>query len=233
MLWWTLQQLKSKDAKTRLRAVHKLGEDGGGCVCDALTSALRDSDVEVRAAAAEALGQIGDPRAMGALAPALVDAADSVRARANASLRLLDPHWEKSEAVRAAIPNFQNALKNKDYWVRQAAADVLAKVRRLHTAAAPTTQPDLAQPAGQRRQLALEMFLATLQDFDRELRVAAAEALGRLGEKAATPALTAGLQDPDLAVRAAVQQALRALRQPAAAPAKTPRGQRNHRAMMP
>jgi HEAT repeat protein len=48
-------------------------------------------------------------------------------------------------------------------------------------------------------------------DRDRDLRLAAAGALGRLREKSAGSILTAALRDADYAVRQAVQTALAAL----------------------
>jgi HEAT repeat protein len=62
-----------------------------------------------------------------------------------------------------------------------------------------------------RRKLAVSLFLAILCDPDRDLRQAAAEALGRLGERRAEPALARTLRDPDAVVRSAAEQALQAL----------------------
>ena len=50
-----------------------------------------------------------------------------------------------------------------------------------------------------------------LFDRDRDLRLAAADALGRLRDKSAGAILTAALRDADYAVRQAAQAALAAL----------------------
>jgi HEAT repeat protein len=62
-----------------------------------------------------------------------------------------------------------------------------------------------------RRKLAASLFLAILCDSDRDLRQAAAEALGRLGERRAEPALSRTLRDPDAGVRLAAERALQGL----------------------
>jgi HEAT repeat protein len=50
-----------------------------------------------------------------------------------------------------------------------------------------------------------------LFDRDRDFRLAAADALGRLREKSASAVLSAALRDSDFSVRQAVQTALAAL----------------------
>jgi HEAT repeat protein len=62
-----------------------------------------------------------------------------------------------------------------------------------------------------RRKLAVSLFLAILCDPDRDLRQAAAEALGRLGERRAESGLVRARRDPDADVRSAVERALQAL----------------------
>jgi HEAT repeat protein len=60
------------------------------------------------------------------------------------------------------------------------------------------------------------LFLAILCDADRDLRQAAALALGNLGESRAVSALIRALADPDPSVRSAVEQALHVLGAPSA-----------------
>jgi HEAT repeat protein len=69
----------------------------------------------------------------------------------------------------------------------------------------------LAQPFYYRRQAALEVLIATLVDHDRELRVAAAEALGRVGQTAAIRPLLRTLQDEEAEVRIAAAKSLELL----------------------
>ena len=56
MLWWTLQQLKSKDAGTRLAAIETLADDVTPRVAAALVPVLSDPEESVRRAAAKAIG---------------------------------------------------------------------------------------------------------------------------------------------------------------------------------
>ena len=58
---------------------------------------------------------------------------------------------------------------------------------------------------------AFSILADLLFDFDRDLRLAAAEALGRLREKSAQPILAAAVHDDDRLVQQAAQTALAAL----------------------
>src|SRR5262249_10731528 len=70
----------------------------------------------------------------------------------------------------------------------------------------------LASPATKRRRMATSLFIAmVLEDGDRDVRQAAAEALGRLGGERARHALTRAASDLDGDVAAATQMALQAL----------------------
>jgi HEAT repeat protein len=59
--------------------------------------------------------------------------------------------------------------------------------------------------------MGLPLLADLLFDRDRDLRVAAAEALGRLREPGASTVLAAAARDADLAVQQAAQAALAAL----------------------
>jgi HEAT repeat protein len=59
--------------------------------------------------------------------------------------------------------------------------------------------------------MAASIFVALLEERDRDVRQAAVEALGRLGGSTARQALTRSASDPDGDVAAATQMALQAL----------------------
>ncbi len=188
---------------------------------DPLVAALKDQDREVREAAVRGLSQLNDKRAVGHLVLALVDDQDSVRQTAGAALGLLDTRWELTDAAKEAIPQLQEAMRHGDYWVRQAAADTLARIARMKhaerggvgtNASVRGIAPALMEPSYTRKQSAVEALLDVLSDFDRELRIAAAEALAALGQGSAVAALTRSLKDGDVAVRRAAATAIETLR---------------------
>jgi HEAT repeat protein len=74
-----------------------------------------------------------------------------------------------------------------------------------------TPGDSLASPAEKRKRTAVNLFTALLQDRDRDVRQAAAEALGHLGDQRARQPLTRAADDLDGDVAAATQMALQAL----------------------
>jgi len=188
---------------------------------DPLVQALNDPDREVREASVRALSQLNDKRAIGPLIRALVDSQDTVRQLALAAVSSLDMHWEGSEVARAAMPQLQEAMKSSEYWVRQAAADTLARIGRMKsvesagaaaTPASAAIAPSLDEPAHLRKQTTVDALVGLLADFDHELRFAAAETLGCIGQSSAIAPLTRSLKDAHLAVRKAAAQAIETLR---------------------
>jgi HEAT repeat protein len=177
-----------------------------------LCGLVNDPDHDVRESAIAALGQIGDRRAIVPLVPALMDEESSVRSAAAAALHKLDRHWAQQEDVRQVEPKIINALKHPDYWVRHSAGKLLELLKvdpdRLPSApaAAPEKMTREAPPHPAASALADLLF-----DRDRDLRLAAAAALGRLRDKSAGSVLTAALRDTDSSVRQAAQAALAAL----------------------
>jgi len=98
------------------------------------------------------------------------------------------------------------ALQSNEYWVRHSAAEVLAKLDKTRAA-----QPQLAAmdtAIRLRHQVAVDALLNALTDYDSDMRLAAAEALGRIGDARLAKPLTSGLTDANPWVRQAAARAL-------------------------
>ena len=199
----------------RAAAVESLGKLKDPRAVEALVPLLQDDDYDVRRADVEALGQIGDARSIGPLVLALKDEQSSVRSIVGGALRRIDYNWEKSDAAKAVLPELKAALKDKEYWVRQAAAQAMQKISDVR-AQEPALLGGMTDPLQYKRQAAADALLEALGDLDRDLRQAAAEGLGRIGDGRANESLVEALQDPDRWVRTAAAQALESLQwQPA------------------
>jgi hypothetical protein len=72
-------------------------------------------------------------------------------------------------------------------------------------------EDQLASPAIKRKRMGGNLFIALLEDRDRDIRQAAAEALGHLGGERAKQALIRAAGDPDGDVAAAILMALQAI----------------------
>jgi HEAT repeat protein len=190
----------------RKAAVESIGRLKDPRAVEALTVLLKDSDHDVREVAVAALGEIGDPRAVERLVIALADAQSSVRQLAAAALRKIDYRWEKAEAARNAIPELKVALQSNEYWVRHSASEVLAKLDKIYAAEPELTAMNTAIRL--RQQVAIDAMLKALSDYDSDLRMAAAEALGRICDARLTRPLAAALDDADQWVRQAAGRAL-------------------------
>ncbi len=91
-LWWTYQQLRSSNLKTRLAVIAKLVEFKHPDCVEPLMFALKDKEPEVRGAAALALGQFSDKRVTEVLIKQLSDPAPLARSTAAEVLgQLNDP----------------------------------------------------------------------------------------------------------------------------------------------
>jgi HEAT repeat protein len=180
---------------------------------EALTRTLSDGDADVREAAAIALGNLGERSAIRPLVLALKDSTSGVRRIAAAALSRIDENWSSSPEARAAAEELKSALYDRDSDVRHFVGQLLVGLGTVEPEAAPA--PGGAQVSAasmeKRRNLAVSLFLAILCDADRDLRQAAAESLGRLGERRAEPDLIRAMRDPDPDVRSAAEQALQAV----------------------
>jgi HEAT repeat protein len=81
-LWWTYQQLRSSNLKTRLAVIANLAQMKHSDCVEPLIFALKDKEPEIRSAAALALGQFPDKRVVELLIKQLSDPAPLARGTA-------------------------------------------------------------------------------------------------------------------------------------------------------
>jgi HEAT repeat protein len=205
--------LQDKEWEVRRESASALGKLKYTEALEALAKVLDDDDADVREAAAIALGKMGDRRAVPALVLALKDEVAGVRRIAAAGLSRIDPDWVSLPETRTAAEKLKVVIQDADPAVRFFVAQLLVNLGEMSAEALLGFSPEdqLASPAIKRQRMATNLFIALLEDRDRDIRQAAAEALGRLGGERATQALTRGSNDPDGDVAAATQMALQAM----------------------
>jgi HEAT repeat protein len=201
--------------EVRREAAEALGRFGDPRAVDSLAGALNDGDADVREATAVALGSLGDRQGIGPLVLALKDSTSGVRRIAAAALSRIDTTWISSPEAQQAAEQLKTALQDEDPGVRHFVGQLLVGMGAMQpeTAPLPETESSLASSPAKRCKLAVSLFLAILCDADRDLRQAAAEALGRLGDERARSPLLRMQADPDAGVRTAAQLALETLAQ--------------------
>ncbi|HUD47714.1 MAG TPA: HEAT repeat domain-containing protein [Candidatus Baltobacteraceae bacterium] len=175
---------------------------------DALLAVLKDQTTDVRCAAAASLGRIGDARAIGPLVLALKDDESEVRKTAAGALTQIDTKWAESEAARKLAPELRSALGSGDWAVRRAATYVLEQIGERQNSTVEEPNTEMSTPARRRQQAVLTAFTDLMYDADGDLRLAAAECLGRLGDARARSPLMTALTDADKSVRLAAAHAL-------------------------
>lgn len=209
--------LRDASWEVRREVIKALGRIGDATVIDGLSKALQDRDHDVRESTAKALGKLGDARAIRPLVLALLDVERFVRDAAQNSLNEIDPHWQKSEAARSALPQILAARKHREYWISHSAIRLLelispdgtgAGAEALASTPGLNPAPEISTPLPA---AAFAILADLLGDRDRDLRLAAAEIFRRVREKRATTILAAAIQDADASVRQAAEQALMSL----------------------
>src|SRR5262249_58174736 len=164
-----------------------------------LAKVLDDPDGDVREAAAVALGKTGDRRAVGPLVLALKDELGAVRRIAAAGLSRIDPDWVSLPETRLAAEKLKVVIQDADPAVRFFVAQLLVNLGEMSPEALLgfSTEDQMASPAIKRKRMATNIFVALMDDRDRDVRQAVAEALGRLGGDRARQPLTPARNDPD------------------------------------
>jgi HEAT repeat protein len=204
-----IKRLKDSIWEVRHAAIKGLGALAEPAATDALCGMLQDGDRDVRESAVAALGRIGDSCAIHHLVLALIDPESSVRHAAANSLQEIDPHWEKNTATREVVPKLKAALEHHEYWVRHNAGKVLKRLN-VDIDAEEETASSEGQPASLPQ--AVFVILADLiHDRDRDLRLAAAQALEQLQAKSAQTLLATAEADGDPFVQQIVRRALATL----------------------
>lgn len=181
---------------------------------DALARVLQDPDQDVRETTALALGRLHDRSAIRPLVIALKDPSASVRRIVSAALTRIDERWNSSEEALAAVEELKIGMLDRDPDVRYLVGKVLASLGQSPPEAALATPSEdhLSVTADKRRKLAVSLFVAILSHEDRDLRLAAAESLGRLGDERSQNALNQAMGDGDACVRNAAAAALAAMK---------------------
>jgi len=224
--------LKGNNEDLRQAAAEALGKIGTPAV-DSLVSLLKDSDWHIRQASAESLGKIGDARAVeplivtlndnyGVVGKAAVDALGKIGAPAVEPLitALKDSDWNVRQAAAQALerigtPSVKplvSVLEDSDWNARQIIAEALDKLdwkpgkdqaganywvtkgnwEKCVAVGAPAVDP----------------LVSVLKYSDKDVRQAAVEALGRIGDIRAVDPLVTMLKDSDWHVRQAAAEAL-------------------------
>jgi HEAT repeat protein len=216
-----LTALHDGDAGLRVGAAYSLGMLRDPRSVDPLIAALKDSDASVRAAACVGLGGGSyEPKALEPLIAALHDDDPKVRSMAARVLpRSKDP---------AVVAPLIGAMSDSDAGVRRDAAYALGTLgghRAVEALAAVLEGNDetlrivaLGSLSRLHDPLAVKALLrAFTESTDRQIRIDAANGLGKQGDRAASDALIAALQDKDFGVRMSAAQALAEIKEPRAA----------------
>ena len=208
-----LQLLEDKEWEVRREAATALGKLNNPETLVPLTKLLDDTDPDVREAATLALSRSADRRAVGPLVLALKDEVAGVRRIAAAGLSRIDPDWVSLPETRSAVEKLKVAIQDAEPAVRFFVAQLLVNLGEMSAEALLGFSADdyMASPAVKRKRMATGLFVALLEDRDRDVRQAAAEALGRLGGERSRQALMRASSDSDGDVAAAIQMALQVL----------------------
>jgi HEAT repeat protein len=204
-------ELIEGDRDVRQAVAQALGEIGDARAVEPLIAALKDKDGDVCKTVVEALGEIGDAQSVKPLILVLNNQKADIRQAAVEALgKIGSPVVEPVSAV----------LRNQDVDVRHTAAEVLD---RLHWQ--PHEDETGAYYWSIKREwercvslgaLSVEPLIAALEEKDKEVREAAAEALGEIGDARAIKPLIARLDEKE--VRQTVVDALVKIGIPAVEP---------------
>ena len=181
-----IKRLKDSVWEVRHAAIRGLGALAEPTAVDALCEMLKDGDRDVRESAVAALGRIGDRSAIYHLVLMLVDTESSVRNAAANSLHEIDLHWEKSEAARAGRAGTQGGFgtsrilgspqRRQNVGTPELVASGAIEKESVSSEAQPASLP----------QAIFVILTDLIRDRDRDLRLAAAQALERLQTKSAS-----------------------------------------------
>ncbi len=208
-----IHALHDENVRVRRYAALALGEIGARNATPHLQSLLQDENQDVRYSAVKAVASIGGKEALSGLVTALKDNDWAVRMTAAQGLGDLGD--------REGVAPLCEALRDPEWSVRYHAAAALGQIGDV----AALISADLRITEGRGRQVirrqvseaicdvaALIPLIRTAGDSNAAVRRHVAEALGKLGDERALPALERLVRDSDHAVAAAADEAIAPLR---------------------
>jgi HEAT repeat protein len=211
-LWLAQHQLKSKTPARRLKALQRLRtalNDAVVALDDKITIALldhvlTDPAVEVRAEATSILGDLRDARTLAPLIRALSDSDEAVQEIAITALKRLDDR----AAIAALIPKLSDGTATVQWRAAQTLKSLgwrpqtTAEKIYFHIATGEIWQVSAYGTD------AVKPLTELLRAATSEKKVAAANALGEIGDPAVFKPLQTLLRDPEPLVRSAAIYAL-------------------------
>lgn len=234
MLWWTYQQLRVSNAKTRLATVDKLAQSEHSDSVEPLLFALKDREADVRSAAARGLGRFQDRRAVEPLVQMLSDRSPVARAaaaealgrlgdgravgwlvrllrdaepavRSRASMSLRQLGWEPDNDTERAFHLMATGTLRQ---VAALGADAIEPLVELLRNGPPDKQLEAVKVLGEMDdQKAVKPLMEALQKSAPAARIAALEALERFADPSAYDIMERLFTDPNPSVRSAAVEA--------------------------
>ena len=201
--------VSDEEWEVRAALAEALGRLGDRSAQAAILELLKDPDQEVRQNAMEALGRLGDESVIDRLVLGMIDVEMGVRQAAARAAMMVDPFWPRSPRMPAVVAELQVALQQGDAGVQVAASVLLRRITGRSGAELLADAPALVGKPVSDSVTAL--FQRLLVDADEDVRLAAAEALGRGRSSATIPALQSALSDKSKWVRRAVEQGIAAV----------------------
>lgn len=190
-----LENARASDPRTRRAALRIISYFGYPEGLDVLIAALDDADEKIREAAIYGLPLIDDPRATDALLAAIADHAPRSR---SAVMRALGQTSAEHPSHARVVAALRASLAATDPWTRYYACQALGRLKVNE---------------------ACNDIVALMHDEAGQVRVAAVEALGHLGDDdCATKALATAARSDDVDLRRAALLGLGMTRRPESIP---------------
>ena len=192
---YLIPAMKSENEFSRRGAVEVLNVIGNTASVKFLLEAVADEDWWVRSRASDALARIGGDRVVDAVLELIKDKDEDIR---RAAIEILNSCGDKR-----AVNHLIEATKDKDWWVSERAADALAGIgdkRALPAILAMLDRNDKSLPValsavGKLGDASMLPKLAPyLKRPEKEVRIAAIEALASLTDEANSEAVRAHIQ---------------------------------------
>jgi len=208
-LGYIIEALSDPHYSVRIAAAEALGEIGDPDSVEALVQALGDAREDVRIAVISALGRIGDRRAVGPLIHLFRDRYHGVRVAAADAV---------AEFGRGALRELEEALTDPLPVVRVTAAKAVGLIGATESIpvlithigdTAPDVRWSVARALSTFGVMAIDPLLLVLRTGNKEMRLAAIDALWEIPDEGAADVLRYALDDEDEEVRTKAAAALR------------------------